>query len=1240
MKTQTDKAFSACWQFWIDRGGTFTDVIGLSPNGDLVTEKLLSENPRQYKDAATAGIRKILGLTPESSTPADRIDCVKIGTTVATNALLERKGEPTVFVTNKGFGDCLRIAYQNRPDIFARKITLPEQLYSHVIEIDCRYDFTGKELTPLDEASARRALKDAFETGYTSCAIALMHGYKYPEHEQRLRDIAISLGFTQISTSHETSPLVKLISRGDTSVADAALSPVLRRYVAQVQEELNGVRLLFMQSNGGLADAAHFKGKDSLLSGPAGGVVGAAAVGNASGEANIIAFDMGGTSTDVSHICGGYERTTEAVLAGIRVKAPMIAINTVAAGGGSICTFDGFRMRVGPASAGALPGPASYGNDGPLTITDCNVLLGRIQPDFFPKVFGPSGDQGLDKTKVEQLFSKLAHSMPDSPAPEAVALGFLTIAVAKMAAAIKQISIEKGHDISNYALVAFGGAGGQHACQIADALGIRKIIIHPLAGVLSAYGIGTANLTTVKNESVELSLTEGNLKVAVKTLDKLTRACEFELAPQLIGNEQVSATRTLALRYEGTDMAISVPFGSLQSLRTAFEKIHKDRFGFTSPEKNLIIESASVEAEAKMPPQKNTAASAQKQQKARQKCNVYLNQAWQEVPLWTSEELGVSTQIEGPALIAEKMSTTLIETDWRAAVDTNGSIVIERTSELVAASTVKMDLQKPDPTKLELFNHIFMSTAEQMGAALQNTSQSINIKERLDFSCAIFDRHGRLVANAPHIPVHLGSMSACVQEIITRRANQMTKGDVFVSNNPYAGGTHLPDITVVSPVFIDDDHGNDDTAATATAPATTATATAATATAASTNANATATAPSFYLASRGHHADIGGITPGSMPANSQSLVEEGIVIDNFQLVRNGLFAEDEIKRLLSSGPYPARNIAQNVADLKAQVAANVRGEQALTALCRSHGAHVVQAYMRFVQENAELAVRNAIKSLHDGSFVCQMDNGASISVEVKISPDGNGVILDFSGTSAQLKGNMNAPKAITNAAVMYVFRTLIDDDIPLNDGFLAPLTIKIPDHSLLNPKYPAAIVAGNVETSQQITDALYGALGVMAASQGTMNNFTFGNQNHQYYETISGGSGAGPDFDGASAVQTNMTNSRLTDPEILEMRFPVVLEEFSIRQNSGGKGRYKGGDGVVRRIRFCQAMSASILSLRRSVAPFGMQGGECGAKGLNYAIKRDGKRIDLGATATIDLEEGDVFVIETPGGGGFGTAPR
>ncbi len=1209
---QSDKADSARWQFWIDRGGTFTDVIGLSPEGNIVTEKLLSDNPRQYNDAATAGIRKILCLSDTDAIPAHRIDCVKIGTTVATNALLERKGELTVFVTNKGFADCLRIAYQNRPQIFARRIVLPEQLFSHVIEIDCRHDASGAELQPLDESEACEKFKAAAELGFKACAIVLMHGYRFPDHEQRLREIARVAGFTQVSTSHETSPLVKLISRGDTTVADAALSPVLRRYVNQVQNELNGARLLFMQSNGGLADAEHFRGKDSLLSGPAGGSVGAAAVGSACGIENIIAFDMGGTSTDVSHIRREFERTTEAVIAGVRIKTPMIAINTVAAGGGSICSFDGFRMRVGPQSAGAMPGPACYGNGGPLTITDCNVLLGRIQPDYFPKVFGPSNDQGLDRTRVQQLFSELAQNMSEhsSTTPEVVAQGFLSIAVAKMAGAIKQISIEKGHDVSNYALVAFGGAGGQHACQIADALGINKILIHPLAGVLSAFGIGTANVTAVKHKSIELALSEENIQIAHQTVQQLTESCKTELSLQLTGSEQLTHSVSLALRYEGTDLAISVPFASMEKMIGAFEKIHRDRFGFTSPEKQLTIVSASVASEARTHAQQVSAAATDNEpNKPRTQCKVYLNASWQEIDLWTREELGSAMTIKGPALIAEKMSTTLIETNWQATINANGTIVIERSKSSDQPKQIlrtESDLAKPDPTRLELFNHIFMSTAEQMGAALQNTSQSINIKERLDFSCAIFDNSGKLVANAPHIPVHLGSMSACVQEIISKRAGNIAKGDVFVSNNPYAGGTHLPDITVVSPVFIDGKTECD------------------------------SAKPSFYLASRGHHADIGGITPGSMPANSKSLTEEGIVIDNFQLVGNGVFFEPELKALLSSNEYPARNISQNIADLKAQIAANVRGEQALRALCNAYGLQTVQRYMHFVQENAELAVRNAIKSLHDGTFSCEMDSGANISVDIKIDRTNDAATINFNGTSAQLQTNMNAPKAITNAAVMYVFRTLIDDDIPLNDGFLVPLTIKIPENSLLNPKFPAAIVAGNVETSQQITDALYGALGVMAASQGTMNNFTFGNQKYQYYETISGGSGAGPDFDGTSAVQTNMTNSRLTDPEILEMRFPVLLEEFSIRKHSGGDGKHKGGDGVVRRIKFCEPMTASILSQRRAVAPFGLKGGKSGAAGINYVIKKDGTRVELSATATMDLEGGDTFVIETPGGGGFG----
>jgi 5-oxoprolinase (ATP-hydrolysing) len=1193
------------WQFWIDRGGTFTDVIGLSPTGELRAEKLLSDNAHQYADAATAGIRRILGIANQEAIPANQIESVKIGTTIATNALLERKGEPTVFVTNKGFGDCLRIAYQNRPDIFARQIILPEQLYSHVIEIDCRVDFNGRELKALNEEEATIQMRGAFDLGFRSCAIALMHGYKFSDQERRLQEIAAHVGFTQISTSHDTSPLVKLISRGDTTVADACLSPILKRYVAQVQNELKGVRLLFMQSNGGLTDALHFRGKDSLLSGPAGGVVGAASVGIAAGCQNIIAFDMGGTSTDVSHISGALERTTDATIGGVRVKTPMIAINTVAAGGGSICSFDGFRMRVGPTSAGANPGPACYGKGGPLTITDCNLLLGIIQPEYFPKVFGEHNNIGLDKTCVQKLFDDLCEKISPASAtaaiPEAVAQGFLAIAVAKMAGAIKQISIERGHDIAGYALVAFGGAGGQHACQIADALGMKKILIHPLAGVLSAYGIGTAKVACVKNKSIEMPLVSENLPSVREALTELCMACECDLANQLNELEKIAYHESLAIRYQGTDSPISVQFADLEKIRSGFEKIHSERFGFISPEKNLVIESICVNAEAKMPAPKTSPLVPTAEGSTRPKCGVYLENEWQQVDLWTTADMSTASRIDGPALIADKMSTTLIERGWQGVLSENGTVIISRTQAMMAADhEAQDDLEKANPARLELFNHIFMSTAEQMGAALQSTSQSINIKERLDFSCAIFDQNGKLVANAPHIPVHLGSMSACVQQIISNRKNSIAKGDVYVSNNPYAGGTHLPDITVVSPVFVSEE------------------------------------SPSFYLASRGHHSDIGGITPGSMPADSHSLNEEGVVIDDFQLVKNGKFFEAEILHLLQSSEFPARNPAQNIADLKAQIAANVRGEHALLALCNQYGLNTIQRYMRFVQENAELAVRSALALLTDGTFTCAMDDGAAIKVTVNIDRSTDSATIDFQGTSNQLTSNMNAPKSITNAAVMYVFRTLIDDDIPLNDGFLVPLKIRIPADSFLNPKFPAAIVAGNVETSQQITDALYGALGVLAASQGTMNNFTFGDGMYQYYETICGGSGAGPDFDGTSAVQTNMTNSRLTDPEILEMRFPVILEEFSIRKDSGGTGKHQGGDGVIRRIKFCQSMSASILSQRRKIAPFGLNGGKAGDCGANYVIQREGLRVDLGPTATIEIQAGDTFVIETPGGGGFG----
>ncbi|HEY9678297.1 MAG TPA: hydantoinase B/oxoprolinase family protein [Drouetiella sp.] len=1206
------------WQFWIDRGGTFTDIIGLSPEGLLRTEKLLSENPQQYSDAATAGIRKILALGAGDLPSPEQIECVKIGTTVATNALLERKVEPTVLITNKGFGDALRIGYQNRPHIFARRIILPEQLYTKVIEVDCRVDAQGLVLSDLDEDATEKLLQSAFDEGFRACAINLMHGYRHPQHERLLEEIASKLGFKQISVSHKISPLVKLVGRGDTTVADACLSPVLRKYTTQVQKELPEISLLFMQSNGGLAEASHFWGKDSLLSGPAGGVIGAQSVGKLAGFENVIGFDMGGTSTDVSHIAGELERTNDAVVSGVRIKSPMLSINTVAAGGGSVCYFDGQRMRVGPESAGANPGPACYGKDGPLTITDCNLLLGRIQPTHFPRVFGKSGGDTLDKSKaqarVEVIAKQIESETGSKLAPATVAHGFLSIAITKMANAIKQISIEKGHDLTNYALVAFGGAGGQHACQIADALGIKTIVIHPLAGLLSAFGIGTASITSVKQTTLEIPMLGGS-EILGKHLVDLRLQAVNELESQGLTAAQITDSVHLHLKYAGTDATIPVALHSESQMKAMFERLHQARFGFTSPEKTIQIESISVLANARPFSADNSAIDGDvdadgkaAEEAPSQICEVFLDQEWQKIPLLTSTNIHSNKELHGPALIADKMSTTFLDTGWSATKEKNGILKLQRSTFTSSARLEVDDLEKPDPIRLELFNHIFMSIAEQMGVALQNTSQSINIKERLDFSCAIFDECGNLVANAPHIPVHLGSMSACVQNIIERRRNDMRPGDSFVSNNPYAGGTHLPDITVISPAFVDD--GNSDSKSNEK--------------------------PAFYLAARGHHADIGGITPGSMPANSKTLDDEGIVIDNCLLVREGKFFETEIADLLKGSQFPARNIPQNIADLKAQVAANIRGANALLKVCNDNGLTTVQRYMRFVQNNSTHAVQAALKKLCSGKFACVLDNGATISVSFEIDSDKNEATLDFSGTSAQLDSNLNAPDSITNAASMYVLRTLIDDDIPLNQGFLTPLKIKIPSNSLLNPAYPAAIVAGNVETSQQITDTIYGALNIMAASQGTMNNFTFGNESVQYYETIAGGSGAGQDFDGASAVQTNMTNSRLTDPEVFEMRFPVILEEFSIRKGSGGKGLHTGGDGVIRKIKFREPVIASILSQRRKIAPHGLNGGSAGRPGSNYVIKNDGSSIELGATATIELESGDTFVIETPGGGGYG----
>lgn len=1225
------------WQFWVDRGGTFTDIVAKRPDGQLVIHKVLSENPERYKDAPVQGIREVMGIAAGQTIPCDRIEVIKMGTTVATNALLERKGDRTVLVITQGFRDALRIGYQNRPDIFALNIVLPELLYEQVVEVEERYSAQGDELIPLNEPTAIAALQTAYHAGIRSCAIALMHGYRYPAHEQRLAEIAQEIGFTQISVSHQVSPLMKLVSRGDTTVVDAYLSPILRRYVNQVSQELNGgietnlaVKLMFMQSNGGLVDAMQFQGKDSILSGPAGGIVGAVQTSKRAGFDKIISFDMGGTSTDVAHYNGEYEREFETEIAGVRLRTPMMAIHTVAAGGGSILFFDGSRYRVGPESAGANPGPASYGKGGPLTVTDCNVMVGKIQPAFFPQVFGPNGDLPLNAEIVQQKFAQLAQEIQqatgDIRTPEAVASGFLAIAVEKMANAIKKISLQRGYDVSEYTLCCFGGAGGQHACLIADALGMKRVFIHPFAGVLSAYGMGLADVRVMRERAVEAPLEAERVPALAALLAALEAEGKRELNDPDTAGLQV--LRRVHLRYVGTDAALIVPFGEVGEMQQAFEAAHQQRYGFVQA-KALVVEAVSVEVVEPMevPAEATITQSRETELQPATWVQMYTAGSWHQVPVFLRENLLPTDCINGPALIVEATGTNVIEPGWQAQVNEQNHLILCRLSRQEIGKDSnnfhpEINLEKADPVMLEIFNNLFRSIAEQMGITLQNTSASVNIKERLDFSCAIFDSQGELVANAPHIPVHLGSMSESVKALVDACGNNIEPGDVYVSNNPYNGGTHLPDITVITPVFAP--HytvlklKNSPTSSLVT--------------------EEPSRSILFYLASRGHHADIGGITPGSMPPNSTNIEQEGILFDNFRVIHQGNFQEIELLNYLSSNPYPARNPDQNIADLQAQIAANERGVQELQKMVQHYGLETVQTYMGFVQDNAEESVRRVIEVLKDGEFRYPMDNGGVIQVNIKIHQSTRSATIDFTGTSAQLNSNFNAPAAVCKAAVLYVFRTLVDDDIPLNAGCLKPLEIIIPEGCMLNPTYPAAVVAGNVETSQAICDALYNCLGVLAASQGTMNNFTFGNERYQYYETICGGAGAGSSFHGTDAVQTHMTNSRLTDPEVLEWRFPVLLESFEIRKNSGGNGHFCGGNGVIRRLRFLEKMTAGILSNRRIIPPYGLNEGSAGSLGKNYVIRSNGNVEQLASTAVVEMGASDQFVIETPGGGGFGNA--
>ncbi|MFF4557271.1 hydantoinase B/oxoprolinase family protein [Streptomyces sp. NPDC001422] len=1197
------------WQFWVDRGGTFTDIVARRPDGRLLTHKLLSDNPTRYADAAVAGVRELLGADGGVGVESASVDAVRMGTTVATNALLERKGERTLLVTTRGFRDALRIAYQNRPHIFARAIDLPELLHERVLEVDERIAADGTVLRAPDLDALAGPLQKAYDDGIRAVAVVCMHSHLHPAHEEAVGALASTIGFPQISLSSEVSPLMKLVPRGDTAVVDAYLSPVLRRYVQQVADELRDVRLMFMQSNGGLTEAGQFRGKDAILSGPAGGIVGMARMSQLAGFDRVIGFDMGGTSTDVSHFAGEYERVFTTRIAGVRLRAPMLDIHTVAAGGGSVLHFDGSRYRVGPDSAGADPGPACYRNGGPLTVTDANVALGRIQPGHFPAVFGPEGNQPLDADVVRDGFATLAREIReatgDERTPEQVAEGFLRIAVANIANAVKRISVQKGHDVTRYALTTFGGAGGQHACRVADSLGIRTVLVPPLSGVLSALGIGLADTTAMREQSVEAPLEAASMPGILKTADDLESAARAELLAEDIPEDSVRITRRAQVRYDGTDTALTVELTEPDTMTHAFEERHRATYSFTLG-RPVVVEALSVEATGLTEAPDLSAlapheAAPDSGPTGPATVRLHTDGAWRDVRLHRREHLPPREGVTGPALITEAGATTVVDDGWRAATTDDGHLIMERAA-VTESSGVSTEA---DPVLLEVFNNLFMSIAEQMGARLESTAQSVNIKERLDFSCALFDPDGNLVANAPHIPVHLGSMGTSVQEVVRRRGDTMRPGDTYAVNDPFHGGTHLPDVTVITPVFdTEGDH------------------------------------ILFYVASRGHHAEIGGIAPGSMPADSRTIDEEGILFDNWLLAENGRFREAETLALLTAPPHPSRNPGTNLADLRAQIAANRKGVDEVARMIEDFGLDVVQAYMRHVQDNAEEAVRRVIDTLQDGEFAYETDSGAVIRVRVTVDREERAATVDFIGTSAQLATNFNAPFAVVNAAVLYVFRTLVDDDIPLNEGCLRPLHIVVPPGSMLAPEPPAAVVAGNVETSQAITGALYAALGVQAEGSGTMNNVTFGNERNQYYETVASGSGAGNGFPGAPVVQTHMTNSRLTDPEVLEWRLPVRLDEFALRHDSGGAGQWQGGDGAVRRIRFLETMTVSTLSQHRRVPPYGMAGGEPGALGTNRVEHADGTVTDLGGSGSAEVGPDDVLVIETPGGGGYGPPPR
>ena len=1188
------------WQFWVDRGGTFTDIVAKTPEGKLRTHKLLSENPEVYADAAVHGIRELLGLGANDPIPRGRIGAVKMGTTVATNALLERKGERTLLLITKGMRDLLRIGFQNRPKLFDLNIELPELLYEDVVEVEERISADGDVIFPLDTKETRAALSRAYGQGYRSVAVALMHSYRFSDHEKQIGDMARQTGFDQVSLSHEASPLIKLVSRGDTAVVDAYLSPILHRYMSQVADALdagNGgcERLMFMRSNGGLTDASLFEGRDAILSGPAGGVVGMVSTATEHGFDKLIGFDMGGTSTDVCHYAGDFERSFETEVAGVRMRAPMMSIHTVAAGGGSILSFRDGRMQVGPESAGANPGPAAYRRGGPLTVTDCNVLLGKLQPDLFPPVFGPNADQPLDVDVVREKFEAMAAEIGNGLSVEEIAEGFLRIAVENMANAIKKISVQRGYDVTKYTMNCFGGAGGQHACLVADALGMQSVFIHPFAGVLSAFGMGLADVRAMRENQFGQGIEQ--IEAARDVLAELCQAAMAEVKGQGISDSKISTVKIAHIRPAGAQQTLEVPFGNQADMTKAFEAAHKQRFGFVPQSADLIIEILSAEAigetgeTVKLDPDTSGTTSSQTTQ-------MWSGNARHDAPVVDRTQMRKGDVVQGPAILTEPTGTNILESGWRAECIACGCLVLTRNSPLARTEAIGT---KVDPVMLEVFNNLFMSIADQMGATLANTAYSVNIKERYDFSCAIFDENGDLVANAPHVPVHLGSMSESVRVILRQNKDHIKPGDVFMMNNPFNGGTHLPDVTVITPVF--DKEG---------------------------------TRILYTVASRGHHADIGGKTPGSAPPDSRTIDEEGVLIDNFLLVKEGQLRSVQTRELLASGKYPCRNIDQNMADLSAQIAANTTGLKELQKITDQFGVDTVHAYMSHVQANAEESVRRVLDVLHDCEFTYPLDSGDQIRVAISVHKAQRTATIDFTGTSPQNEWNYNAPLAICRAVVLYVFRTLVGTDIPMNEGCLKPLTLIVPAGSMINPDSPAAVISGNTEVSQAIADTLYGALGVIAGSQGTMNNFVYGNDNYQNYETICGGTGAGDGFHGTSAVHSHMTNTRMTDPEVLETRFPVRLDEFSIRTGSGGGGEFQGGDGIIRRLRFLEPTTVTVLSSHRKVSPHGAKGGGSGQVGENSILRANGEKEVLDGNDEAEMMFNDVFVLKSPGGGGFG----